>query len=72
MPNDDDQLKNATTPLQNDDDQKQDDKSQNDIEAAVEELMQDFDLDLDQAEKLKQLEDEGYDEEDALAQVMDA
>lgn len=71
MPNDDDQLKNAATPLQ-DDDQKQNNKSQDDIEAAVEELMQDFDLDLDQAEKLKQLEDEGYDEEDALAQVMDA
>ena len=73
MSNDDDKLNNLVAPLPNDDDQKpQDDKSQNDIETAVEELMQDFDLDLDQAEKLKKLEDEGYDEEDALAQVMDA
>lgn len=58
--------------MSNDDDQKPEDKQNDDIEAAVEGLMQDFDLDLDQAEKLKQLEDEGYDEEDALAQVMDA
>lgn len=58
--------------MQNNDDQKPEDKQNDDIEAAVEELMQDFDLDLDQAEKLKKLEDEGYDEEDALAQVMDA
>jgi hypothetical protein len=72
MSNDDSQLKSAGSPLSNDDDQKQDDKSQNDIETAVEELMQDFDLDPEQAEKLKKLEDEGYDEEDALGQVMDA
>ncbi len=58
--------------MSNDDDQKPEDKQNDDIEAAVEGLMQDFDLDLDQAEKLKKLEDEGYDEEDALAQVMDA
>ena len=58
--------------MSNDDDQKPEDKQNDDIEAAVEGLMQDFDLDLDQAEKLKKLEDEGYDEEDDLAQVMDA
>ncbi len=63
--------------MSNDDDQKQDDsqsgnQTQNDLEAAVEELMQDFDLDPEQAQKLKQLEDEGYDEEDALGKVMDS
>lgn len=58
--------------MQNDDDQKPEDKQNDDIEAAVEELMQDFDLDPDQAQKLKQLEDEGYDEEDALGKAMDA
>jgi hypothetical protein len=58
--------------MQNDDDQKPEDKQNDDIEAAVEELMQDFDLDPEQAQKLKQLEDEGYDEEDALGKAMDA
>ncbi len=58
--------------MQNDDDQKPEDKPNDDIEAAVEELMLDFDLDPEQAEKLKKLEDEGYDEEDALGKVMDS
>lgn len=52
----------------NDDDEKQD---TDEIEKAVEDLMQDFDLDPEQAEKLKKLEDEGYDEDDALAQALD-
>lgn len=72
MPNDDDQLKNITPSLSDDDDQQQGNQTQSDLEAAVEELMQDFDLDPEQAEKLKQLEDEGYDEEDALGKVLDA
>ena len=71
MPNDDDQLKNIITPPPNDDDQQSNNQTQSDLEAAVEELMQDFDLDPEQAEKLKQLEDEGYDEEDALGKVLD-
>lgn len=43
-----------------------------DLEKAVHDLMNEFDLDENQAKKLEKLEDEGYDEEDALAQVMDA
>ncbi len=42
-----------------------------DLEKAVHDLMNEFDLDENQAKKLEKLEDEGYDEEDALAQVMD-
>lgn len=41
------------------------------LEKAVHDLMNEFDLDENQAKKLEKLEDEGYDEEDALAQVMD-
>ncbi|MBP6859278.1 MAG: hypothetical protein KBC69_01475 [Candidatus Magasanikbacteria bacterium] len=43
-----------------------------DLEKAVHDLMNEFDLDESQAKKLEKLEDEGYDEEDALSQVMDA
>lgn len=43
-----------------------------DLEKAVHDLMNEFDLDENQAKKLEKLEDEGYDEEDALSQVMDA
>ncbi len=75
MANDGDQLSNSTQSSQNDD-QQQDDvqngQTQNDLEAAVEELMQDFDLDPEQAQKMRQLEDAGYDEEDALSQAMDS
>ena len=50
----------------------QEDVLTDDLEKAVHDLMNEFDLDENQAKKLEKLEDEGYDEEDALAQVMDA
>lgn len=43
-----------------------------DLEQAVHDLMDEFDLDENQAQKLEKLEDEGYDEEDALGKVLDA
>jgi hypothetical protein len=59
--------------MQDDDFQKEEEGiPAQDLENVVEELMTEFDLDEDQAAKLKKLEDEGYDEEDALAKVMDA
>jgi hypothetical protein len=59
--------------MQDDDFQKEEEGiPSEDLENVVEELMTEFDLDEDQAAKLKKLEDEGYDEEDALAKVMDA
>lgn len=58
--------------MQDDDFQKEEEGiPSEDLENVVEELMTEFDLDEDQAAKLKKLEDEGYDEEDALAKVMD-
>ncbi len=45
--------------------------SSDEMEKAVDDLMTEFDLDEEQAAKLQQLEDEGYDEEDALGKVLD-
>ena len=54
--------------MQDDDDDKQNDK---DDEEAVLEIMEDNDLDAHQAHQVIKLEDEGYDEEDAVAKAMD-
>jgi len=53
--------------LQDDDDKKPND----DLEEGVHELMDEFDLDEKEAKKVEKLEDEGYDEEDAVSQAMD-
>ena len=42
-----------------------------DLEEGVHELMDEFDLDEKQARKAEKLEDEGYDEEDAVSQAQD-
>ncbi len=52
--------------------QTDEEKPIEDVAAAVDELMSDFDLDEDQAVKVKKLEDEGYDEEDAVSQALDS
>jgi hypothetical protein len=48
-----------------------DEQQQDDLEESVHELMDEYDLDERQAKKVERLEDEGYDEEDAVAQAMD-
>ncbi len=58
----------SSMPQQDDDENKPVD----DLEKAVHDLMDEFDLDEPQAQKLEKLEDEGYDEEDALGKVLDA
>jgi|GEM_PF-3672844 hypothetical protein len=59
--------------MQDDDLQKEEQGiAPEDLEGVVDELMTEFDLDEEQAAKLKKLEDEGYDEEDALSKVLDA
>lgn len=55
-------------PQQEDDEEKPID----DLEQAVHDLMDEFNLDESQAKELEKLEDEGLDEEDALAKVLDA
>ncbi len=57
-------------PQQDDDEDKKIDDE--DLEKVVHDLMDEFDLDEGQAKKLEKLQDEGYDEEDALNQVLDA
>ena len=47
-------------------------KQLDDLEEGVHELMDEFDLDEKEAKKVEKLEDEGYDEEDAVAKAMDA
>jgi hypothetical protein len=48
-----------------------DEKQKDDLDEGVHELMDEFDLDERQARKVEKLEDEGYDEEDAVSQAMD-
>lgn len=45
--------------------------SHDEVEKELDELMEDFNLDENQAVKVKELEDAGYDEEDAVSQAQD-
>ncbi len=54
--------------MPDDNDDKQTDQ---DHEEGILEIMEDHDLDAHQAHRVEKLEDEGYDEEDSVAQVMD-
>jgi len=47
-------------------------KQKDDLAEDVHELMDEYDLDERQAKKVEKLEEEGYDEEDAVSQAMDA
>ena len=42
-----------------------------DLDEGVHEIMDEFDLDEAEANKVKKLEDEGYDEEDAVAKAQE-
>ena len=48
-----------------------DDKQKDDLDEDVHELMDEFDVDEREARKIEKLEDEGYDEEDAVSQAQD-
>ncbi|HSR89561.1 MAG TPA: hypothetical protein VLK22_04205 [Candidatus Udaeobacter sp.] len=48
-----------------------DNKQQDDLDEEVHDLMDEYDLDEREAKKVEKLEDEGYDEEDAVSQVID-
>jgi len=48
-----------------------DDKEKDDLAEDVHELMDEFDIDEKEARKVEKLEDEGYDEEDAVAKAQD-
>lgn len=48
-----------------------DDKVVDDLSEEVHDLMDQFDLDEREAKKVEKMEDEGYDEEDAVSQVVD-
>lgn len=48
-----------------------DEKQKDDLEEGVHEIMDEFDLDEKEARKAEKLEDEGYDEEDAVAKAQD-
>ncbi len=48
-----------------------DDKQKDDLDEGVHEIMDEFDLDEAEANKVKKLEDEGYDEEDAVAKAQE-
>jgi hypothetical protein len=52
-----------------DDDDKQNSK---DHEEGILEIMEDNDLDVHQAHEVERLEDEGYDEEDAVSKVQNS
>lgn len=65
MPQDEDMQNTNPAPATDDN------LSPDEMEKAVDDLMTEFDLDEEQAAKLQQLEDEGYDEEDALGKVLD-
>lgn len=47
-----------------------DEKQPDDLDEGVHELMDEYDLDERQARKVEKLEEEGYDEEDAVAKAM--
>ena len=49
-----------------------DDLQKDDLEEGVHELMDEFDLDEKEAKQVEKLEDEGYDEEDAVSKAQDA
>lgn len=49
-----------------------DEKQKDDLDEDVHELMDEFDLDEKEAKKVEKLEDEGYDEEDAVSQAMNS
>ena len=49
----------------------QDEEQKDDLEESVHELMDEFDIDEKEARLVEKLEDEGYDEEDAVAQAKD-
>ena len=53
--------------MPDDDDEKKD----NDLDEGIHELMDEFDLDEKEAKKVEKLEDEGYDEEDAVAKAQE-
>ncbi len=53
------------------DDDDDDKKEKDDLAEDVHELMDEFDLDEREAKKVEKLEDEGYDEEDALAKAQE-
>mgnify|MGYP001582936445 CR=1 FL=1 len=48
-----------------------DDKQKDDLEEGVHELMDEFDLSETEANRVKKLEDEGYDEEDAVSKAQE-
>lgn len=51
---------------------EEENKSKDDLEEAVHELMNEYDLDEKEAKTVEKLEEEGYDEEDAVSQAMNA
>lgn len=48
-----------------------DEKQKDDLDEDVHELMDEYNLDEKEARKVEKLEDEGYDEEDAVEQAKD-
>ncbi len=50
---------------------QEDDVQKDDLEESVHELMDEFDIDEKQAHRVEKLEDEGYDEEDAVSQAVE-